>query len=147
MQRRFALIGLPLLLVAARPGVCAAAQLISANSPECIDVPHGIAVDGTPPTLFPCHGSLNQQWSISQGHITGIGGLCLDVQGSVSSEGAQVIIVTCNGRPSQNWRVANGQIIGIGGRCLDVVGGSIADHAGLMLSTCSAAPSQQWWVQ
>jgi hypothetical protein len=124
-----------------------AAQLVAANSGECIDVPHGNTADGTPISLFQCHGSPNQLWTLSHGQITGIGGSCLDIMGSLATDGAQIIIVACNGRSSQNWSIAHGQIIGSGGKCIDTSGGATVDHTPLILASCSSAPSQQWSVQ
>jgi hypothetical protein len=124
-----------------------AAQLVGTTSGECIDVPHQDTADGTPMSLFHCHGSPNQQWNISDGRVMGIGGSCLDVQGSAAVDGAQIIIVACNGRPSQNWSFANGQIVGIGGKCIDTSGGGSMDHTPVVLMECSSAPSQQWSVQ
>jgi len=124
-----------------------AAQIVIANSVECIDIPHQQTTDGTPVSLFNCHGSPNQQWTIANGQITGMSGVCLDVMGSAPNDGAQVIIVHCNGRDSEKWALTNGQIVGIGGKCLDVAGGNARDHATLIISTCTAASSQQWSVQ
>jgi hypothetical protein len=124
-----------------------AAQIVITNSVECVDIPQGQAVDGTPLSLFNCHGSPNQQWTIASGQITGMSGVCLDVMGSAPNDGAQVIIVHCNGRSSEKWSLANGQIVGIGGKCLDVAGGAAQDHATLIIATCTYSPSQQWSVQ
>jgi len=124
-----------------------AAQIVITNSVECVDIPHGQAVDGTPVSLFNCHGSPNQQWTIANGQITGMSGVCLDIMGSAPNDGAQVIIVHCNGRDSEKWTLANGQIVGLGGKCLDVSGGSAQDHATLIVSSCSSASSQQWSIQ
>jgi Ricin-type beta-trefoil lectin domain len=124
-----------------------AAQIVITNSVECVDIPRGQAVDGTPLSLFNCHGSPNQQWTITDGQITGISGVCLDVMDSAANDGAQVIIVHCNGRASEKWTLANGQIVGIGGKCLDVAGGNPQDHAILIISNCSSSPSQQWSIQ
>ena len=124
-----------------------AAQIVIANSVECIDIPQQQTADGTPLSLFNCHGSPNQQWTVASGLITGMSGVCLDIMGSAPNDGAQVIIVHCNGRPSEKWSLANGQIIGLGGKCLDVAGGSAQDHAQLIIATCSSSPSQQWSVQ
>jgi ricin-type beta-trefoil lectin protein len=124
-----------------------AAQIVITNSVECVDIPHGQAVDGSPLSLFNCHGSPNQQWTIANGQITGMSGVCLDVMGSAAKDGAQAIIVHCNGGVSEKWTLANGQIIGIGGKCLDVAGGNPQDHAMLIISSCSSSPSQQWSVQ
>jgi len=124
-----------------------AAQIVVVNSVECIDIPHGDAVDGAPLSLFHCHGSPNEQWTLTGGQITGMSGVCLDVMGSAPNDGAQVIVVHCNGRPSEKWAVANGQIVGVGGKCLDVAGGSAYDHASLIISSCNSSPTQQWSVQ
>jgi ricin-type beta-trefoil lectin protein len=124
-----------------------AAQIVIANSVECIDIPHQQTDDGTPLSLFNCHGSPNQQWTIANGQITGMSGVCLDVMGSAPNDGAQIIIVHCNGRSSEKWTLANGQIVGIGGKCLDVAGGSVQDHAMLIIATCTSSQSQQWSVQ
>jgi hypothetical protein len=123
-----------------------AAQIMS-TSGECIDLPHGNTADGTPLTLFHCHGSPNQQWTFSAGQITGMGGSCIDVQGSAAADGAPVILVACNGKPSQHWGVSNGQIVGIGGKCLDSVRGGTTDGTPLIIVTCSTSPTQQWSLQ
>ncbi len=124
-----------------------AAQIVIRNSVECIDIPHQQTEDGTPVSLFNCHGSPNQQWTIANGQITGMSGVCLDIMGSVPNDGAQIIIVHCNGRNSEKWTLANGQIVSIGGKCLDVSGASAQDHAPLILATCTSSLSQQWSVQ
>ena len=124
-----------------------AAQIVITNSVECIDIPHQHTVDGTPVSLFNCHGSPNQQWTIANGQITGMSGVCLDVLGSEPNDGAQIIIVHCNGRISEKWTLANGQIVGIGGKCLDIAAASAQDHATLIIATCTSSPSQQWSVQ
>jgi hypothetical protein len=135
------------LVVGWTPTPVQAAQIVVTNSVECIDIPQQQAVDGTPVSLFNCHGSPNQQWTIANGQITGISGVCLDVMGSAPNDGAQIIIVHCNGRNSEKWTLANGQIVGIGGKCLDVAGASAQDHATLIIATCTSSPSQQWSVQ
>ena len=123
-----------------------AAQLLSSTG-SCADIQRGDTHDGTPMILFHCHGSLNQNWVVTSGAITGENGVCLDVMGSQPKEGAQIIVVQCSGAPSQRWQIANGQIIGLGNKCLDLQGGSTADRTPLILATCSSSPSQQWSVQ
>jgi hypothetical protein len=126
-----------------------AAQITNAASGSCMNLPEhgGFAADGTPVRLFHCHGSSNQIWTISNGHVNSSFGSCLDVQGSAPNDGAQIVIVACNGRPSQNWTFSNGQIVGIGGKCIDVQGGGAADTTPLIIAPCSSSPSQQWSVQ
>jgi hypothetical protein len=57
-----------------------AAQIVIANSVECIDIPLQQTTDGTPMS------------------ITAMSGVCLDVMGSAPNDGAQIIIVRCNDR-------------------------------------------------
>src|SRR3984885_771421 len=135
-----AAIGLAGMLIALTVGWTAAeaAQIVIANSVECIDIPNQQTDDGTPLSLFNCHGSPNQQWTITGGQITGMSGVCLDVMGSAPKDGAQIIIVHCNGRDSEKWTLANGQIFGIGGKCIDVVGGHAQDLAALIIATCTS---------
>ena len=76
-------------------GVSQAAQIAGTTSGECIDIPHGVAADGTQINQFHCHGTPNEQWTLSNGQISGLGGSCLDVMGSAPTEGAQIIIVAC----------------------------------------------------
>ena len=146
MRACVGLAGVLVALVVGRTPV-QAAQIVVTNSVECIDIPHQQTVDGTPVSLFNCHGSPNQQWTIANGQITGMSGVCLDVMGSAPTEGAQIIIVACNGRASQKWSVSHGQIIGLGGKCLDVTAGSTQDGAPLILAACNSSPSQQWSLQ
>jgi len=86
-------------------GAADAAQLVSAASGSCMNLPEhgGSAPDGTKVRLFQCHDTSNQVWTVSNGQINSSFGGCLDIQGSVPTDGAQVIIVACNGRPSQKW--------------------------------------------
>jgi hypothetical protein len=124
-----------------------AAQIVITNTLECIDIPHQQANDGTAVTLFGCHGSPNQQWTLSNGQIIGMSGVCLDVMGSAPRDGAAVIIVHCNGSNSEKWVLTNGQIVGIGGKCIALVGPTAQDHTALVIAPCTSAPSQQWSVQ
>ena len=77
-----AVMGLVGLLVALTVGWTRteAAQIVIANSVECIDIPHQQTTDGTPMS------------------ITAMSGVCLDVMGSAPNDGAQIIIVRCNDR-------------------------------------------------
>ena len=144
MSRCVCLVGLTVLGL---HGCSSTNQLVSGNTNECVNVPwHGYQIDGTRVRLLQCIGRPNQQWSINNGQIIGVGGACLDVQGGAATDGAGVIFVTCNGSPSQNWSVSNGQIVGIGGKCLDITEGNASDRAPLIIAACSGSPSQHWSV-
>jgi hypothetical protein len=122
-------------------------QISSSNTNMCMNVEwHGYPVAGTPLRIKPCDPWRNQQWVLSNGQITGVGGYCVDVQGSVASDGAPVLYVPCNGGPSQHWTFANGTIAGIGGKCLDIGGAAPANLTPLVIATCTGSPSQQWLV-
>ncbi len=129
------------------PTLADATQITSASSNACINVPwHGTPVQGTPVHVKQCDPWRNQQWSINQGQVTGVGGFCLDVEGGKPVDGSRVVYEPCNQSPSQNWRIAQGQFVGIGGKCLDIKGGVPDDGAFLIVSTCSSVSSQQWTV-
>jgi hypothetical protein len=122
-------------------------QISSGSTNMCINVEwHGYPVAGTPLRVKACDPWRNQQWMLSKGLISGVGGFCLDVQGSAASEGAAVVYVPCNGGPSQTWTVSNGTIVGIGGRCLDIGGGAPENWSPLIIATCRGSPSQHWEV-
>jgi Ricin-type beta-trefoil lectin domain len=124
-----------------------AAQLVN-RSGSCADIQKNDTNDGTPMLLFHCHGTPNENWTLTGGTLSGENGVCLDVLGSAPNDGAQIIVVQCNGRPSQKWQVINGQIIGLGGKCLDLQAGSTADRTPLVLATCNlSSDSQQWSLQ
>jgi Ricin-type beta-trefoil lectin domain len=131
----------------AMAGITHAAQIVAAGNSQCMTVPEhgGMVPDGTMVRSIECRGQNNQQWSVSNGVISGFAGVCLDIQGSSSADGTQVIGVACNGAPSQQWVLTNGQIIGMGGKCLAVPPGS-RFRAPLVISACSNAPGQQWSV-
>lgn len=119
-------------------------QITSGNSNQCINVVnHGYPVAGTPLRVKPCDPWRNQQWSISNGQFTGVGGFCVDVQGSAAVDGASVIYVPCSGSPSQMWTSVNGTIVGIGGKCIDV-GRDAQAWPPLIMAPCNGSPSQMW---
>lgn len=122
-------------------------QISSGNTNMCMNVEnHGYPVAGTPLRMKACDPWRNQQWTLDNGQINGVGGFCVDVQGSAASEGAPVIYVPCNGGPSQRWTVADGAIIGIGGKCIDIGGAVPAYWSPLIIAACTGSPSQQWAV-
>lgn len=119
-------------------------QITSGNSNQCINVVnHGYPEPGTPLRIKPCDPWRNQQWSLTNGQITGVGGFCVDVQGSAAMDGAAIIYVPCNGSPSQMWTYVNGTIVGIGGKCIDL-GHDAQAWPPLIIAPCTGSPSQVW---
>ncbi|HEY0799571.1 MAG TPA: ricin-type beta-trefoil lectin domain protein [Steroidobacteraceae bacterium] len=120
------------------------AQVTSGNSNQCINVVnHGYPVAGTPLRLKPCDPWQNQQWSIRNGQMTGVGGFCVDVQGSAAVDGAPLIYAPCNGSPGQMWTAVNGTIVGIGGKCIDI-GSDAQALPPLVIAACTGSASQVW---
>jgi Ricin-type beta-trefoil lectin domain len=135
-------------LLAALSTPARAMQILESNSGQCINVPwHGVPVEGIGVRVKQCDPWKNQQWTITGGQITGIGGLCLDVRGGQPANGAKVIYASCSQSPSQFWQITGGQVLSIGGKCLDVAGGQAVNGAQLILLPCSSASTQQWTVQ
>ncbi|MGO9932031.1 MAG: RICIN domain-containing protein [Steroidobacteraceae bacterium] len=132
-------------ITAAGLGSCATTrQISSGNTNLCMNVVwHGYPVAGTPLRVRPCDPWQNQQWSLNNGQITGVGGFCVDVQGSAAAEGAPIVYVPCIGSLSQQWTASNGAIVGIGGMCLDI-GSGPPDAPPIILATCRGSPGQQW---
>ena len=139
----FSLLSVPALLTS-----CATtSQISSGNTNMCMNVEnHGYPVPGTPLRVKACDPWQNQQWTLNNGQITGVGGFCVDVQGSQAADGAPVVYVPCNGAPSQHWSIANGSIVGIGGKCIDIGGAAPANWSPLIIASCTGSPSQQWVV-
>lgn len=83
-MKMFICSALTLFLVAAALTGCATTrQISSGNTNMCMNVVnHGYPVAGTPLRVRPCDPWQNQQWALSHGQITGVGGFCLDVQGT-----------------------------------------------------------------
>src|ERR1700755_1962080 len=57
-----------------------AAQLVS-RSGSCADIQLNDTNDGTPMILFHCHGTPNENWTLTGGTLSGENGVCLDVLG------------------------------------------------------------------
>ncbi|MBS0378500.1 MAG: ricin-type beta-trefoil lectin domain protein [Proteobacteria bacterium] len=138
--------------VLALAGLCAgaaaplpAAQLVNSLG-GCIDIARGDTTDGSQLILFHCHGSPNQNWTVSGGTLAGDNGVCIDIMGSRPVPGAQIIIVKCNGRASQQWQVNGGALMGPGNTCIDTTDGSSADSTPLVLAACKPGTGSQTWT-
>ena len=120
----------------------AEASQIVGLSGACLDAAGGSAALGTPIVLWPCHGGPNQQWSLRNGQIIGIGGRCLD--GQSAAPGSPIVLAACTDAASQRWLLRIGQIIGIGGLCMDVKGGRPFNGAPIILWSCHGGANQRW---
>jgi hypothetical protein len=94
----------------------------------CMDAAGDRKGDGTPVTLWRCHGRENQRWSVTRNAdntsaIIGTGGLCLDVRGNGARDGTPVQLWQCHFGGNQRFRVFDdGRIQEVGtGKCLMVM--------------------------
>jgi len=119
-------------------------SLVSAASGRCLDVPQSNTANGTQPVIWDCHGSANQQWTVS-GLTLGVLGKCLDAPPNAAA-GTKVQIWDCNGGTNQQWNLnASGTISGVqSGLCLDVNGNATANGTTVILWTCTGAANQRW---
>ena len=145
MVSRILCLLLPIVLFTSLSSCSTTSQFTSGNSNQCMNVVnHGQPEPGEPLRLKPCDPWQNQQWSLSNGQMTGIGGFCVDVQGSAAVDGSPLIYVPCSSSPSQRWSQVNGTIVGIGGKCIDVGSDQRATWPPLVIATCNGSLSQVW---
>ncbi|WP_344221534.1 ricin-type beta-trefoil lectin domain protein [Kribbella sancticallisti] len=111
---------------------------------QCVDIYQASSADGTPTTLYTCHGKANQQWTqFEDGTIRALG-KCLDARGTALRTPA--VLWTCDGSEGQKWLPrANGTLLNVrSGQCLDATGGLSANGTRLILYTCHTAINQKW---
>jgi alpha-glucosidase len=101
MKRSGIACGIVLITILTSVTQAKAAQIVITNTLECIDIPHQQTTDGTAVSLFGCHGSPNQRWTIANGQIVGIGGKCIDLLGASAQDHAALVIATCTSAHSQ----------------------------------------------
>ncbi|MEU7871950.1 RICIN domain-containing protein, partial [Dactylosporangium sp. NPDC049140] len=118
--------------------------LVGAASGRCLDVPGSNAANGTQPIIWDCHGTANQQWTISGLTIRALG-KCLDAPLN-GTAGVKAQLWDCSGATNQQWTlVADGSIRnGQSGLCLDVSGAGTANNTPVLLWTCTGAANQRW---
>ncbi|TDD23476.1 PKD domain-containing protein [Kribbella turkmenica] len=111
---------------------------------KCVDIYKASSADGTPITLYTCHGNPNQQWTqFEDGTVRSLG-KCLDARGTAIRTPA--VLWTCDGSEGQKWLPrTNGTLLNVrSGQCLDATGASSANGTRLILYTCHTAINQRW---
>jgi len=101
---------------------------IAGDGAFCMDAHADRKADGTPVTLWRCHGRENQRWTATRNTdgtsaITGTGGLCLDVRGNDRQDGTPVQLWQCHFGANQRFRIfEDGRIQEVAsGKCLMVL--------------------------
>jgi hypothetical protein len=126
-----------------------AAPLVSEASGKCLDVIGGSRTAGTGVVIYPCHGLVNQAFSIpapgTTGEIRVYGDLCLQPQTGGGANGDAAVTAACTGAAAQRWsRTAAGELRAADGRCLDVLGGLTDDLTTVWTWDCVGGPNQRW---
>jgi hypothetical protein len=133
-----------------------AVTLTARHSGKCADVVSQSTADGAVIAQYPCHGGLNQRWSLrglGNGYVQLVAqhsGRCLDVSGGSTANGAPLLQWSCHGGNNQQWQVQDAGdgyvrlIARHSGRCVDVAGNSTTDGARLQQWDCHGGTNQQW---
>ncbi|WP_412538404.1 ricin-type beta-trefoil lectin domain protein [Longispora sp. K20-0274] len=128
---------------------CAGAQptgQITVTSGKCLDDTGSATTDGTPITLFTCHGGANQRWTFPGDGTARTLGKCLTAAGT--ADGAAITLSTCTGGATQSWSYRrNGNLVNAASnKCLDVFGGATTtDGARLAVWVCGYNQHNQTW--
>jgi hypothetical protein len=86
----------------------------------------------------------NQQWSLSNVQVIGLGGTCVDVPGFNFANNQVLQIFGCNGGSNQRWAVTPDGQISNGSFCWDVTGGATANGTRIQLFTCHGGANQRF---
>ncbi|HEX8627300.1 MAG TPA: glycosyl hydrolase [Catenuloplanes sp.] len=123
------------------------ASVRSASSNRCLDVSGQATANGSPVSIYDCHGGANQLWTTtSAGQLTVYGNKCLDGAAGADTDGDRVQIYDCNGGANQRWTFnSNGTVTNAAtGRCLDLAANGTANGTVVQLWTCHGGTNQQW---
>ncbi|WP_165362826.1 RICIN domain-containing protein [Promicromonospora panici] len=120
--------------------------LQSAASGRCLDVPGGVAADGSALQIYDCTGAAGQQWTAStSGELRTLGSMCLD-DPSGGAPSTPVTVWTCHGGANQQWAPqADGTVRNVAtGLCLDVSGAGTENETPVIVYDCHAGDNQRW---
>lgn len=113
---------------------------ITGTSGKCVDNSGSSTTDGNPIILWPCHGNVNQRFTVQGDGTLRVQGKCLDVTGGAVADGTKIELWTCNGGGAQQWLYrADGTLLNPqSGKCLDITGGGSADGTRLEIWPCGS---------
>ncbi|MFE2729280.1 ricin-type beta-trefoil lectin domain protein [Kitasatospora sp. NPDC059327] len=119
-----------------------AGAIVLGATGQCLEVPNGVAGNGTNLQAAPCTGGANQQWTRDDQQRLQILGKCLDNPWGVTADNTRMTLWDCNAGTNQRWEVlADGQIVNQqSSKCLDA-------YQGGTIWTCWRGPNQVWDVQ
>jgi hypothetical protein len=127
----------------------------SLASGKCLDLPGGLAGDGTLAIQYDCHGGPNQQWKIEDAGDAGyrivsrMSGKCIGTDPGGAAVGGHIVESRCGVSSTQLWVIEdNGNryiLRNVANRlCLDVPAGSLANGAKPIVWVCNGGINQTW---
>ena len=119
---------------------------------QCMDVAGGGTAAFTPVQAWPCHGWVNQQFTMQGTTIYTVGSSggaqnCLDVQWGATAAGTPVGIYPCHGGPAQKWYYYNGKLYYMNNTSLCLDAGNRQNGTRLVVNYCTNVSSQQWQIK
>lgn len=123
-------------------------SVVGAGSGRCLDVWGSDPANGARTSIYDCHGSANQKWTVtSAGQLRNQAtGKCLDVSGAGRADGTTVFQWECSTAANQRWTLDSRQrlVSADSGKCLDVDRGLTANGSKLQIWTCHDGTNQRW---
>jgi Ricin-type beta-trefoil lectin domain len=120
--------------------------LISNDNELCMDDSNNSTTSGAVVDIYPCSGSVQQNWTIGTNSTIQVHGLCLDTQGGATASGTDVVLDSCNGGNSQVWTVgATYALVNKAANlCLADPNSSTTKGTQLIISSCNGGKNEQW---
>ncbi len=123
----------------------AAVQIVSGNTPLCLNVSGAKRDNGTRLITWFCGSDANMQFTLTPKGEIRVYGKCVDATGGKGNNGDKIQIWDCNGGAAQKWtRTNKGEIKGVKGKCLDIKDRSILPWGELELWDCNGGNNQKW---
>ena len=106
---------------------------------HCLDVRGGVALLGSPASVYDCNGTLSQRWTVAADGTLRVAGSC------ALADGGAVQIGTCGNAASGQWRAGPGaSLVNVGaGQCLSDPDNGAKTGNSLRLAACGGN-GQHW---
>jgi len=106
---------------------------------HCLDVKGGIALIGSPLSVYDCNGTLSQQWTMTTA------GTLRNSGGCAGADGTSVRMTSCGDDDSGQWRAGrDGTLVNVGsGQCLTGPAGGGGTGGSLRTAACGGS-GQRW---
>jgi predicted alpha-1,6-mannanase (GH76 family) len=126
----------------------AAVTVYSGLNGLCLDDWHDSAVKNNKVDLFPCNGTVAQNWKVATNGTIQIAGQCVDLYQANTANGGLVDLYPCNGGHTQQWQLqSDGSLYNTyAGKCLDDPAASTVGGTQLQIWACNGNKQQVWYT-